>query len=140
MSWQNAWRSAVELEGEAVAVLSLPDLVQAKKTQRDKDWPMIRRLLESHYLQNRNTPTPAPARIKFWLHELRTVALLREVAADHPAALNKLSSSRPVLSTLSGSDDAVECVLREEEDTERRRDREYWQPLKAELGQLRHRH
>jgi hypothetical protein len=33
-------------------VLSLPDLVIAKKTQRDKDWPMIRRLLEAHYFEN----------------------------------------------------------------------------------------
>jgi hypothetical protein len=30
-------------------LMSLPDLVKAKKTQRDKDWPMIRRLLEAHY-------------------------------------------------------------------------------------------
>ena len=27
-------------------LLSLPDLIAAKKTQRDKDWPMIRRLIE----------------------------------------------------------------------------------------------
>lgn len=31
-------------DGSECDLLSLPDLVQAKKTQRDKDWPMIRRL------------------------------------------------------------------------------------------------
>jgi hypothetical protein len=29
--------------------MGLPDLVQAKKTQPDKDWPMIRRLVEVNY-------------------------------------------------------------------------------------------
>jgi len=39
-------RTALELPGgEPCNLLSMPDLVQAKKTQRDKDWPMIRRLV-----------------------------------------------------------------------------------------------
>ena len=32
-------------------LLSLPDLAQAKKTQRSKDWPMLQRLIEVHYLE-----------------------------------------------------------------------------------------
>jgi len=28
---------------------------KGKKTQRDKDWPMIRRLVEAHYFQHRRT-------------------------------------------------------------------------------------
>ena len=39
-----------------VNVLSLPDLVQAKKTQRDKDWPMIRRLVEVDYHRRSRRP------------------------------------------------------------------------------------
>ena len=40
-------RSSVELAfGYACDVLGLPDLVQAKKTQRDLDWVMLRRLVE----------------------------------------------------------------------------------------------
>ena len=43
-------RSTLELpDGLRVDVMALPDLVSAKKTQRDKDWPMIRRFLEVHY-------------------------------------------------------------------------------------------
>ena len=45
--------------GLSVETMSLPDLVQAKKTQRDKDWPMIQRLLEANYFENRQQPTPA---------------------------------------------------------------------------------
>ena len=30
-------------------LLGIEDLVKAKKTQRDKDWPMIRRLVDAHY-------------------------------------------------------------------------------------------
>ena len=39
-----ARRNSIELpDGTCCDVMSLPDLVQAKKTQRDKDWPMVRR-------------------------------------------------------------------------------------------------
>jgi hypothetical protein len=34
-----------------VGVLSLPDPVAAKKTQRHKDWPMVRRLVDAGYLR-----------------------------------------------------------------------------------------
>ncbi len=42
--WQR--RTILELPGGSRCdVLALPDLVQAQRTQRDKDWPMIRRLV-----------------------------------------------------------------------------------------------
>jgi hypothetical protein len=59
-------------------ILSLSDLVQAKKTQRDKDWPMIRRLVEAHFYQHRDSAKIA--HVRFWLTELRTPELLVEVA------------------------------------------------------------
>ena len=39
-------RTTILVQGEDIDLLSLRDLVKAKKTQRDKDWPMIRRLME----------------------------------------------------------------------------------------------
>ena len=36
-------RTTVVVDGNSLNLMSLPDLVQAKKTQRDKDWPMVRR-------------------------------------------------------------------------------------------------
>jgi protein-disulfide isomerase-like protein with CxxC motif len=46
---------------------AIEDLVRAKKTQRDKDWPMIRRLVEAHYEENQDAPSDAM--INFWLRE-----------------------------------------------------------------------
>ena len=72
-SFSRLWRRRTSIElpdGLLVDLLSLPDLVRAKKTQRDKDWPMIRRLVERHYFENRGQPTVA--RVRFWLAELRT--------------------------------------------------------------------
>jgi hypothetical protein len=44
---QELWerRTTIKVEGNPVDMLSLPNLVKAKKTQRDKDWPMISRLV-----------------------------------------------------------------------------------------------
>ena len=76
-------RTTIEtLDGDEIDLLSVSDLVQAKKTQRDKDWPMLRRLVDVHYLANREQPTPE--RVDFWLTELRTAVLLIEAVGLFP--------------------------------------------------------
>lgn len=130
-------RTVIEMpDGTECALMSLPDLVQAKKTQRDKDWPMIRRLVEAHYFQNPEAQTSA--RVRFWLAELRTPELLVELAAKAPAAARRLASARPLLEhAISGNTAALLTALASEESAERQRDREYWLPLKKELEALR---
>ena len=117
-------------------LLSLPDLVQAKKTQRSKDWPMLQRLVEAHYLRHRDASTPEQQ--QFWLRELRTPALLVEAAHAWPQAARALEAERPLLALRQLHElREMEEALAAEERTERERDRLYWQPLIAELEQLR---
>ena len=131
-------RTTIELPGGTQCdLLSLPDLVQAKKTQRDKDWPMIRRLVEAHYFQNRAKSNPA--QIRFWLLELRTPEILLELAKRHPATCRRLASTRPLLShAVTGKLEQLQQALLAEETAERQRDKEYWLPLRRELEKLRH--
>lgn len=138
--WQR--RTTLELRdgagGEAldVDVLSLPDLVTTKKTQRDKDWPMIRQLLEANYFESRDQPTEI--RVAFWLRELRTPALLIEATTRWRAAAHRIAASRtPVAAALTGDIAGIEQALAEEQERERERDRAYWAPLRAELERLR---
>jgi hypothetical protein len=134
--WQR--RTVIELpDGTVCALLSLPDLVQAKKTQRDKDWPMIRRLVEAHYFQNQKNPKPA--QVMFWLLQLRTASLLRELAQNHPRLCRQMTPERPLLATAaSGQISSLEQALLAEETAERERDKLYWLPLRRELEKLRH--
>jgi hypothetical protein len=139
-SFASLWKRRMTVQipgGEQCDLLSLPDLVQAKKTQRDKDWPMIRRLVEAHYFQHRTKPKPA--QIRFWLQELRTPELLMELARRYPAMCQRLAKERPLLAQVQvGEPLVLEQALFAEESAERQRDREYWLPLKAELENLRH--
>ena len=131
-------RTTLMLDGNTVELMSLPDLVTAKKTQRDKDWPMIRRLVDVNYLTHREEPTPE--RLIFWLKELRSPELLVEAAESHPATCEQLRGERPLLTLATLRDlESGELVqaLRDEEEAERRRDAEYWRPLRAELERLR---
>jgi hypothetical protein len=129
--------SLADAEGVIYELLSLPDLVQAKKTQRDKDWPMIRRLLEADYLAGREAVNPR--RAEFWLRELRTAPLLTELCAAEPALAGQLVTARPVLHAAQNADQAaMEAGFMEEERLERELDRAYWLPLKTELEKLRH--
>ena len=123
-------------DGTEFQLLSLPDLVKAKKTERDKDWPMIRRLLEADYFAGRDQPTQE--QVEFWLLELRTPELLIETALAHPDIVSNVEAIRPLLKPASIGDAVLmaEALLSEERE-QREADKEYWQPLKAELEQLR---
>ena len=118
-------------------LLSLPDLVLAKKTQRDKDWPMIRRLVEADYFAGRHDGKPK--QLSFWLRELRTPSLLCDLASSTGSMTRKLAVERPLLSLALQADvPALERALLEEEGREREEDRRYWRPLRRELEQMRH--
>src|SRR5712691_8484290 len=118
-------------DGAVYELLALSDLVLAKKTQRDKDWPMIQRLLEADYAAvGEGADEPRRA---FWLRELRTTELLMEAAQKWPHLCAKVQGKRQLLA-LATANQARELTeaLKEEEARERERDRKYWEPLMAE--------
>lgn len=137
-SFPRLWtrRTSLEIDGSTIDLMGLPDLVQAKKTQRDKDWPMIRRLVEVNYFANRETPNKD--QIRFWFLELRTPQLLIELAQQNRIPV-QLYKQRPLLKALKREDvSLLGQLLIEEEERERKMDRHYWMPLKKELETLRH--
>lgn len=121
-----------------VQVMGLWDLVKAKKTQRDKDWPMIRRLVEVNYLANRSSPKEVS--IDFWLKELRTPPLLVELVQLYPLETDKVKALRPAIDAAlrNDLDEVAECLMTEEKQ-ERDLDKKYWEPLKRELAEFRKR-
>ena len=139
-SFARLWkrRTVIELpDGTKCDLLSLPDLVQAKKTQRDKDWPMIRRLVEAHYFSSHDRASAA--QIKFWLMEFRTPPLLLEVAQAHAGMAHRLATKRPLLKhAISGRFRQLEQALKAEGNHLRAEDKAYWSPLFNELERLRH--
>lgn len=129
-------RTTIETEGVLVDLLSLPDLVRAKKTQRDKDWPMIARLVEADYRSHVEDPTPG--RTTFWLREARTPELLTELVRRFPERTAELAADRSLLTSAVAEDEAaLRVALRDEEEAEKAADREYWRPLREMLERLR---
>ena len=131
-------RTSLELaDGTVCHLLSVPDLVLAKQTQRDKDWPMIRRLLEADYFAWRHRREQEP-RPEFWLKALRTSALLLEVAETFAGAAARVARARPLLRlAIAGDEAGLQVALELEEQEIRKLDRDYWLPLKKELEALR---
>lgn len=129
-------RTTIAIDGTEADLLSLPDLVKAKKTQRAKDWPMLTRLVEAHWFQNRSDATPA--RVDFWLRECRTPEILLELAALFPAEAAAAQSHRPALAHALAHDIArMEQALEDERQAEIAADKAYWAPLRQELERLR---
>jgi hypothetical protein len=129
-------RTTIENSDLKISVMALPDLVQAKKTQRDKDWPMIRRLVDEHYFSKREAATERM--VEFWFRELRTAELLIEAAQARQKLASTLSAIRPLLTHAINSDaSAIESSLALEEAAERKADHDYWRPLREELQKLR---
>jgi glutaminyl-tRNA synthetase len=131
-------RATVELpEGLQVDLMAVEDLVQAKKTQRDKDWPMIRRLVDAHHATHRDEPNAE--RLVFWFRQGRSIPLLVELAASYPEAWQTQRQTRLLLAlAVPGREGDLERALQDEEQQERAKDRAYWEPLKKELEQMRH--
>jgi hypothetical protein len=137
--FDSLWKERTTLQdsdGVMYQLLGIEDLVRAKKTQRDKDWPMIRRLVDAHYDQNRDQPTDQ--RVRFWLRESRTPDTLIQIAAEFPEALQEMIKQRPLLvEALRGNRIALQQELDTEQAAEREADREYWKPLMRELEAMR---
>ncbi|HVC97289.1 MAG TPA: hypothetical protein VND64_26650, partial [Pirellulales bacterium] len=75
-----------------VHVMGLADLVKAKKTQRDKDWPMLRRLVEADYHQR--SKRPSAIQIELWLREARTPEFLLKLVHTYPRRARRIATSR----------------------------------------------
>ena len=130
-------RSTLSLPGVGrMHLLALADLVRAKKTQRDKDWPMVRRLVEADYYRRSSRPTRE--RITFWLREVRTPGVLVDLCERYPAVAHRVARMRPAVRRAIGGDlSSVERALLEEQEAARAADRDYWRPRRAELAQWR---
>lgn len=130
-------RKGVRLPGVGrLWVLALPDLVKAKKTQRDRDWPMVRRLVEADIV--RAGRRERAGQVVFWLGECRTPETLLWLCRRYPGRARKVALERKaVAAALAVRMDRVEKELRAEEDRERAADRSYWAPLRLELERWR---
>lgn len=125
---------AVRSADVTVELMALEDLVTAKKTQRDKDWPMLRRLVDASYDSARDAEATA-AQAAFWLAELRSPEFLLEAVERFPR--DAARSTRPAaVAALAGGD--VANALAIEQSNEMSDDRAYWEPLRRELEALRH--
>jgi hypothetical protein len=132
--WQR--RTTIEVENLEIDLLSLPDLVAAKKTQRSKDWPMIQRLVESSWFQNRLDPNKQG--LDFWLKECRTPQILLEIAKQFPFETQVMAEKRPLLiAALQGDSQEIAFLLEQERQIEVNLDIVYWQPLREELSRIR---
>jgi len=119
-------------DGSVFELLSVEDLVQAKKTQREKDWPVIDALVEGHYRALAGEPTPK--RVAFWLAESRTPERLIFLAQRFPEEARSKANRRPLLRlACSGESEALREALDAEVRAEQAKDRAYWAPLKAEI-------
>jgi hypothetical protein len=133
--FEDLWRRRRRLtlpEVGRIHLLALPDLVQAKKTQRDKDWPMVSRLIEVDF---HNRPArPSGAQVGFWLREARSTFLLMELCRRYPGTARRVSAQRTAVRwALKGDRARTEEALQVEEQAFRATDRAYWQPLRDEL-------
>ncbi len=122
--------------GAQFHLLSVPDLVRAKKTQRSRDWPVIEALVAIHFRENEAAPTPEWT--AFWVLEARSPELLIELASKFPAEAAHLQPVRPLLSlAMDGNPSSLREALDTETRAEQEKDRIYWEPLKRELEAFR---
>lgn len=135
--WEHRNRVKLKEEGIVIDVIGLRDLVQSKKTQRDKDWLMLKRLVEDDIILNK--ANPPDEQVRWWLLESRNPDSLIMLAGKYRKIAKECFGDRPLLSIAINSDtQKLDLKLHEEEIRERQKDIEYWAPLRKELEILRH--
>ncbi|MCM8789661.1 MAG: hypothetical protein NC916_01380 [Candidatus Omnitrophica bacterium] len=135
--WERRKKIEVKGSGITIDIIGLRDLVQSKKTQRDKDWLMLKRLLEDDIVLNKDNPSDE--QVRWWLLEGRNPDSLIMLAGKYPKLAKECLDKRPLLSSAINLDaQKLNQQLYEEEMRERRKDVEYWAPLRKELEALRH--
>jgi hypothetical protein len=137
--FQTLWGRRTVIAGNAdeeFHLLSIPDLVDAKKTQPMKDWPIIELLVAIHYRENGQNPRSDW--IEFWLKEARSPELLNELLQRFPDEARNVANRRPLLNLASANNtERLREALDAEVRAEQAKDRAYWAPLKAELEAFR---
>ena len=119
-------------DGTSYEIMAVEDLVPAKKTQREKDWPMIAALVESHFRALEHEATPE--RIAFWLSEARSPERLVDLCRRFPAEARVLQGRRSLLAfALADNLEALRNVLDAEVRAVQAQDRAYWEPLRREI-------
>ena len=117
-------------------LLSVPDLVEAKKTQRSKDWPVIEALVAIHCTENSSAPNHDW--IRFWLMEARSPELLVELCTRFQKEALDLQKDRPLLSVgIQGDAPLLRAEIQTETMREQEKGRLYWEPLKREMEEFR---
>jgi len=137
-SFELLWsrRTSIDLGEFQIEILSLPDLIAAKRTQRDKDWLMTNRLVEAHYLENKETPTRD--QIIFWLTESYDLELLAQWVTQYPEEAAQVAKGRNAIDELLKTHpEQAQHALDNDKDAIIKKDQKYWMPLKKELGELR---
>lgn len=123
-------------EGHEFHLLSVPDLVSAKKTQRNRDWPVIELLVTIHHREN--AAAPRGDWIEFWLLESRSPELVVQVCRDFSSEAVALETRRPLLKVArTGTLDELRAAIDAEIRAEQAVDRAYWEPLRKELEEFR---
>lgn len=139
-SFDKLWgrRNKIKLkDGKRIDVIGLYDLIQSKKTQRDRDWLMLKRLVDNDIILNRQNPKHE--QIKRWFLECRDVNILIDLARKYPIIVKECIVNRPLLIEAINADiERLKFQLNQEELNERQKDIEYWTPLRKELEELRH--
>jgi hypothetical protein len=126
-----------DAQGVEYNLLCIPDLVQAKKTQRSRDWPVIELLVTIHHREHAGHPTAE--HIEFWLREARTPELLVQLCERFPHQADSLIGDRPLIQLArQRSLEELRAALDAEVRAEQAKDRAYWEPLRRELERYRH--
>jgi hypothetical protein len=130
-------RTTIEVDDLQIDLLALPDLIAAKRTQRDKDWLMTDRLIESHYVRHCQSATPE--QVSFWLTESFDLELLARISAEFPEDARRIGTRREAVRALGITDSQLAArALSQERESIMQADRDYWAPLRKELEELRH--
>ncbi len=131
----------VSWHGLSVPILDIPRLVDTKKTNRDRDYPVIEKLADLVFENARSSPRLRKQVLPWLLSALRNPKHLRFVIERWGGMQEAGKSERKAvaLALQNAGDEVIQRALDEEKETLKKANLSYWKPFLEELRKLRKR-
>ncbi len=142
-SFDNAYSDTnrIQWHGLSVPLIDIKRLIATKKTEREKDYIVIKELVDSVFEEVKDSK-PLRNKLTAWLlQELRTpdslITITKEWKNGKQYALQSGREAAILACSKTATNDDIQKALEKEKENLRKADKEYWKPFRDEIKNMR---
>ncbi|MBW1855093.1 MAG: nucleotidyl transferase AbiEii/AbiGii toxin family protein [Deltaproteobacteria bacterium] len=145
-NFNQAYKDANHIEWHelSVPVIDIKRLIATKKTERDKDYTVIKDLVDLLFEEVRSNRSQRKKFLTWLLQELRTPKYLKTITREweygKQYALKTGREAAILACSKNATEEEIQAALDKEKEILRKADKQYWKPIRNEIKIMRQEH